>query len=53
VIVVALILAIIATVLLLVNPTDPENSLLPKAFNSVGNKVGNFGTFPTVPTAPE
>ena len=49
VIIVAIILAIIATVLLLVNPTDPGNSLLPKAYNSVGNKVGNFGTFPSTP----
>jgi hypothetical protein len=49
VIVVAIILAIIATVLFLVNPADPGNSLLPKTYNSVSGKIGNYATFPSPP----
>jgi len=44
VICVMIILVIIGTVLWLVNPGDPQNSLLPKTYNSVGERVGNFGT---------
>ena len=44
VIIVLIILTVIGTVLLLVNPTDPDNSLLPKTYTTVSNKIGNFGT---------
>ncbi len=44
VIIVLIILTVIGTVLLLVNPTDPDNSLLPKTYTTVSNKIGNFGS---------
>ena len=43
VIIIVIIITLIGTILLLVNPTD-DNSLLPKTYKSVSNKVSNFGT---------
>lgn len=44
VIAVLIILVIIATILWLVDPADPGNSLMPQTFNSVGGRIGNYGT---------
>lgn len=42
VIIVAMILVLLATVLWLVNPADPTNSLLTNTYTTVGNHIGNF-----------
>jgi len=41
-IVVAMVLALALTVNYLVNPNDPDNSLLPSTYGKMGERVGNF-----------
>ena len=41
-IIVAIILALFLTVIYLVNPSDPANSLLPSTYTSIANHAGNF-----------
>ena len=42
VIIVAMVLAVFATVIYLADPNDHENSLLPATYTKVGNHVGHF-----------
>lgn len=43
IILILIVLAVMGTIYWLADPTDPFNSLMPKTYNAVGNKVGNYG----------
>ena len=42
VIIVLILLAISATIIYMVNPADPLNSVLPGTYDKVSNRVGNY-----------
>ena len=42
-IVVLIIIVMVGVIIYMVNPVAPDNSLMPKTYNAIGNRVGNYG----------